>query len=71
MATEYLVDTRSYNRRDFVQQLLADVCGSHLDAIDADEVINYLDEQVDITNYDGEVLSANRWRSDIEKELSL
>jgi hypothetical protein len=63
------VDTRSYNRNQFVQSLLSDVCGSHYDECTPDEAIEYIDEQVSIVDFDGTVHGARRWKDDIRREL--
>ena len=63
------VDTRNYNRKQFVQDLLAHICGAHLDKTTASQAVTYINQNAKIVDFDGNILSAARWRDDIAAEI--
>ncbi|MBU6361502.1 MAG: hypothetical protein KGS46_15930 [Chloroflexi bacterium] len=63
--TTFEIDTRTYNRAGFVSELITSTCGSDTSALTTDQVIEYIDQNSVIIDFDDEVMPASRWRKDI------
>lgn len=63
--TKFEIDTRSYCRGQFVSELIESTCGSDTSALTTDQVIEYINQNATIIDFDDEVMPASRWHKDI------
>lgn len=67
--TKFEIDTRTYSRAGFVGELIECTCGSDTSALTTDQVIEYIDQNAVIIDFDDEIMPAIRWRKDIEDHM--
>ena len=64
--TKFEIDTRSYHRNQFVAELIESTCGSHTSDLTTDQIIEYIDRNAIIIDFDDEVMPASRWYTQIK-----
>ena len=64
--TKFEIDTRSYNRAGFVSELITSTCGSQTNDLTTDQIIEYINQNAVIIDFDDEIMPASRWSNDIK-----
>ena len=65
----WIIDTRQYQRSGFVEDMINAATGFGAVKSTAAEVVEWVDENYDILDFDKELMSASRWRNDIRAGL--
>lgn len=67
--TKFEIDTRSYHRDQFVSELIESTCGSQTGDLTTDQIIEYINQNAVIIDFDDEVMPASRWHNQVEDYL--
>lgn len=66
---KFEIDTRSYDRSQFVDTLVEAATGPGAD-VSAQDIVDYINGNFEIVNYDGSAVDASKYLADIAKVIA-